>query len=121
MYNLGLLKLYYKINIRTIPLYFHNFLITEIIPVPTLALRRSLLWHRDGNLFEFIILMFLLYHISKIIKKFYAIEKIIIIIIIIIITIILYFRHLSIYTIKHNYKKYIHTIKNKYITGKNNY
>ena len=39
----------------------------------------------------------------------------------IIIIIILYFRHLSIYTIKHNYKKYIHTIKNKYITGKNNY
>ena len=38
-----------------------------------------------------------------------------------IIIIILYFRHLSIYTIKHNYKKYIHTIKNKYITGKNNY
>ena len=34
---------------------------------------------------------------------------------------ILYFRHLSIYTIKHNYKKYIHTIKNKYITCKNNY
>ena len=33
--------------------------------------------------------------------------------------IILYFRHLSIYTIKHNYKKYIHTIKkNKYITVK---
>ena len=31
--------------------------------------------------------------------------------IIIIIIIILYFRHLSIYTIKHNYKKYIHTIK----------
>ena len=39
----------------------------------------------------------------------------------IIIIIILYFRHLSIYTIKHNYKKYIHTIKNKNITGKNNY
>ena len=29
MYNIGLLKLYFKINNGTILLYFHNFLVTE--------------------------------------------------------------------------------------------
>ena len=29
MYNIGLFKLYFKIKNRTIPLYFHNFLVTK--------------------------------------------------------------------------------------------
>ena len=33
MYNIGLLKLYFKIKNGTIPLYFHNFLVTENVPV----------------------------------------------------------------------------------------
>ena len=33
MYNIGLLKLYFKIKNETIPLYFHNFLVTENVPV----------------------------------------------------------------------------------------
>ena len=33
MYNIGLLKLYFKIKNETIPLYFHNFLVTENLPV----------------------------------------------------------------------------------------
>ena len=33
MYNIGLLKLYFKIKNGTIPLYFHNFLVTENLPV----------------------------------------------------------------------------------------
>ena len=33
MYNIGLLKLYFKIKNRTIPLYFHNFLVTENLTV----------------------------------------------------------------------------------------
>ena len=33
MYNIGLLKLYFKIKNGTIPLYFHNFLGTKNVPV----------------------------------------------------------------------------------------
>ena len=33
MYDIGLLKLYFKIKNGTIPLYFHNFLVTENVPV----------------------------------------------------------------------------------------
>ena len=33
MYNIGLLKLFFKIKNGTIPLYFHNFLVTENVPV----------------------------------------------------------------------------------------
>ena len=33
MYNIGLLKFYFKIKNGTIPLYFHNFLVTENVPV----------------------------------------------------------------------------------------
>ena len=33
MYNKGLLKLYFKIKNGTIPLYLHNFLVTENVPV----------------------------------------------------------------------------------------
>ena len=33
MYNIGLLKLYFKIKNGTIPLYFHNFLVSENVPV----------------------------------------------------------------------------------------
>ena len=33
MYNIGLLKLYFKIKNGTIPLYFHNFLVTVNVPV----------------------------------------------------------------------------------------
>ena len=32
MHNIDLLKLYFKIKNRTIPLYFHNFLVTENVP-----------------------------------------------------------------------------------------
>ena len=33
MYNIGLLKLYFKIKNGTIPLYFYIFLVTEDVPV----------------------------------------------------------------------------------------
>ena len=33
MYDIGLLKLYFKIKNGTIPLYFHDFLVTENVPV----------------------------------------------------------------------------------------
>ena len=33
MYNIGLMKLYFKIKNRTIPFYFHNFVVTENVPV----------------------------------------------------------------------------------------
>ena len=33
MYNIGFLKLYFKIKNGTIPLYFYNFLVTENVPV----------------------------------------------------------------------------------------
>ena len=33
MYNIGLLKLFFKIKNRTILLYFHNFLVTENVPI----------------------------------------------------------------------------------------
>ena len=33
MYNIGLLKSYFKIQNGTILLYFHNFLVTETVPV----------------------------------------------------------------------------------------
>ena len=33
MYNISLLKLYFKIKNGTIPIYFHIFLVTENVPV----------------------------------------------------------------------------------------
>ena len=33
MYTIGFLKLYLKIKNGTVPLYFHNFLVTENVPV----------------------------------------------------------------------------------------